>query len=43
MESRHTKVPEWYRADSSSAHDVDTDQELPETLLAVKRAVWESL
>jgi len=43
VEARHTQVPEWSRAEPVSTHDIDTDQTLPETILAVKRAVWESL
>jgi thymidylate kinase len=43
VESRHRQRAEWCRAGVRSFRDIDTERPLPETLLCVKKAIWESL
>jgi thymidylate kinase len=43
LESRHELVNLWSSPASQRLYDIDTDQSLEDTILAVKKAVWESL
>jgi thymidylate kinase len=43
LEFRHRQSAEWSRRDAGIVHEIDTDGPLAETLLRVKRAIWESL
>lgn len=43
VESRHRQSREWYRSGAKYIYDIDTEQPLAETILGVKKAIWESL
>jgi thymidylate kinase len=43
VESRHRQAGGWLRAGVGSVREIDTEQPLVETLLCVKKAIWESL
>jgi thymidylate kinase len=43
VESRHRRATEWFRTGVRSVRDIDTERPLPETILCVKKVVWESL
>ena len=41
--SRHRQFRQWRKAGTKSIYDIDTEQSLPETILCVKKVIWESL
>jgi thymidylate kinase len=41
--SRHSQTREWHKAGTKDVYDIDTEQSLAETILCVKKAIWESL
>lgn len=43
VESRHLKNKDWQVAGKTSICDIDTNQSLDETILLVKKRIWESL
>jgi thymidylate kinase len=43
LQSRHQQAQAWFMPGTRSIQDIDTDQPLAETLLAVKQAVWSAL
>ena len=43
VESRHRQNQEWYNSETKYIYDIDTEQPLAETILGVKKAIWESL
>ena len=43
VESRHRSSREWHRSGTDNVQDIDTEQPLTETVLEVKKAIWESL
>jgi thymidylate kinase len=43
LESRHQQAKDWYMSGTRSIQDIDTDPPLADTLLAVKRSIWDSL
>jgi thymidylate kinase len=43
VESRHRQHQDWHKAGTRHSYDIDTGQPLAETILSVKRAIWESL
>ena len=43
LESRHRQMGKWHRSGTKYIYDIDTRHPLAETILNVKRAIWESL
>jgi len=43
IKSRHQKSHNWDRDDVPKIIEIDTDQTLPETILALKNNIWESI
>jgi thymidylate kinase len=43
LELRHRESREWRKHGTKYLHDIDTEQSLDETILSVKKAIWESL
>jgi hypothetical protein len=43
LEIRHQQSREWYKPGTKHIYDIDTEQSLTETILNVKKAIWESL
>ena len=43
IESRHRQSQDWHRSGTKYLYDIDTEQPLAETILSVKRVIWESL
>lgn len=43
LEARHHQSQTWHLPGTRYVYDIDTEQPLPETLLGVKKAIWESL
>lgn len=43
VESRHRHSREWQRSGTKYIHDIDTEQSLKDTILCVKKAIWETL
>lgn len=43
LQNRHQQAIEWFMLGTRSIKNIDTDQPLAETLLAVKQAIWSSL
>lgn len=41
--SRHRQAREWHKSGTRYIYDVNTEQALTETILCVKKAIWESL
>lgn len=41
--SRHRQTREWQKFGTKYIYDIDTEQSLTETILCVKKAIWESL
>lgn len=41
--SRHRQTREWHKFGTKHIYDIDTEQSLTETILGVKKAIWESL
>jgi thymidylate kinase len=43
LQNRHRQAKEWFMPGTRSIQGIDTDLPLPETLRAVKQAVWSAL
>jgi hypothetical protein len=43
LEIRHQQSQEWYRPGTKHIYDIDTEQPIAETVLSVKKAIWEAL
>lgn len=43
VESRHRQSQDWYKPGTKYIYDIDTDEPLAETILSVKKAIWEVL
>lgn len=43
LEARHRQSQAWYMPGTRYVYDIDTEQSLTETILSVKKAIWESL
>ena len=43
LQNRHQQAKEWFMPGTRSIQDIDTDLPLPQTLLAVKEAIWSAL
>src|SRR5207237_10189892 len=43
LESRHGQMQKWHRSGTKYIYDIDTRHPLAETILSIKRAIWESL
>jgi hypothetical protein len=43
MESRHRQSQLWHTSGTRYTYDIDTEQSLAETILHVKKVIWESL
>ncbi|MGD9002262.1 MAG: hypothetical protein PVF04_06320 [Anaerolineae bacterium] len=43
IESRHSQSQLWHTSGTEYTYDIDTEQSLAETILHVKRVIWESL
>jgi thymidylate kinase len=43
LASRHSHNKDWQRAGTRCIHNIDTEQSLEDTILSVKKAIWESL
>jgi thymidylate kinase len=43
LEIRHQQSQEWYRPGTKHIYDIDTEQSIAETVLSVKKAIWEAL
>lgn len=43
LEARHQQVQQWCRAGATNIHEIDTEQPLEQTILNVKKLIWESL
>jgi hypothetical protein len=43
VEHRHRQSPDWYKSGTKCTYDIDTEQPLIETVLHVKKVIWESL
>lgn len=41
--SRHRQTREWHKSGTKYIYDIDTELSLTETILCVKKAIWESL
>lgn len=41
--SRHRQSREWHKVGAKQIYDIDTEQSLTETILNVKKVIWESL
>jgi thymidylate kinase len=43
LEARHRQSRAWHMPETRNVYDIDTEQSLTETILCVKKAIWESL
>jgi deoxyadenosine/deoxycytidine kinase len=43
LEARHRQSREWHKTGTTYLYDIDTERSLAETILHVKKAIWESL
>jgi thymidylate kinase len=43
LEARHRQSQSWHMPGTRRVYDIDTEQSLSETILSVKKAIWESL
>jgi hypothetical protein len=43
LEARHQLSREWRKSGTKYLHDIDTERSLAETMLRVKKAIWQSL
>jgi thymidylate kinase len=43
LEARHRQYRQWFMPGTNHVYDIDTEQNLEETLCDVKKAIWESL
>ena len=43
LASRHIHNEDWQRAGTRCIHDIDTERSLEDTILSVKKAIWNSL
>jgi hypothetical protein len=43
IESRHRQCQKWYRSGTGCIYDIDTEQTEAQTVLCVKKTIWESL
>ena len=43
VESRHLQNQDWKLSGTEHIHDINTEQPLPETILSVKKVIWDSL
>lgn len=43
LESRHRQSQDWHMTGTKYIYDIDTERPLVETILCVKKAIWESL
>ncbi|MGH8643703.1 MAG: hypothetical protein ACREX4_04265 [Gammaproteobacteria bacterium] len=43
LETRHRQSRQWHKQGIKYLHDIDTERSLDETVLRVKKAIWESL
>jgi len=41
LEARHRQSREWCMAGTKYLYEIDTEQSLPNTILTVKRKIWE--
>jgi thymidylate kinase len=43
LEARHRQFREWHKSGTKYLHEIDTERPLAETILNVKKMIWESL
>ncbi|MCI0695385.1 hypothetical protein L0337_25675 [candidate division KSB1 bacterium] len=43
LEARHRQVREWHKSGTKYLYDIDTERSLAETILNIKKTIWESL
>ena len=43
LETRHQQAGNWHKHGTKYSYDIDTEMSLEETLLSVKRSIWEVL
>ncbi|MGH7599238.1 MAG: hypothetical protein ACREOI_23010 [bacterium] len=43
LEARHRQAGEWHKSGTKYLYDIDTERSLAETILNIKKTIWESL